>query len=319
MDVVRVNLLLALAGLTAGCATVPDRPAAVKPLTRFADCQGCPEMIALPGGSFLMGSPQDEPGRAVDERNTDEDDRPGPGGRQVRVTLPAFAMGAYEVTYGQFRAFVAATGYDGGGGCIADLARNGTYRAEPAAKWNNTGRPANDADPVSCVNWDDATAYVRWLSRATGKSYFLPSEAQFEYARRGGTTTPYFWGDRVEDACLHANVPDATTKRRAPTLRTIDCDDGVLHVAPVGRYRPNPFGLYDITGNQWEWLADCYRPSYADTPRDGRPFDARGCKVRSIRGSAWGYWLPDLRSADRSDDPHDLRGDALGFRVARAL
>jgi formylglycine-generating enzyme required for sulfatase activity len=178
-----------------------------------------------------------------------------------------------------------------------------------------------DAQPVTCVDWNDAAAYAKWLSARTGHRYRLPSEAEFEYALRAGTTTLFFWGDDPEQVCRYGNGPDAALRAAYPSAQaTFKCSDGQYYDAVVGSFEPNPFGLYDMTGNMFEWLADCYQPSYADLPRDGSPLERADCKARSVRGGSFGYrYLSAFRSADRSDDPPDLAILGVGFRVARDM
>ena len=285
----------------------------------FRDCRNCPDMVWLSGGTFIKGSPQDEEGRSEDSRNHDEDDMVGPGGSQVSVTVPPFALGAYEVTNKQFSAFVADSGYEMPGGCIADLLGDGSWGSHPEAAWNNTGQLFEDDFPASCIDWNAATAYTRWLSLKTGANYRLATESEFEYALRAGSTTRYHFGDDIEDWCQYGNVPDASFNTLYPEKFTTQCDDGYVSLAPVGQFEPNGFGLYDMTGNVWEWLQDCYEYSYANVPTDGSALVKEDCIARSLRGGSWGYDLPSLRSADRSDDPPAALYDGLGFRVARDL
>jgi formylglycine-generating enzyme required for sulfatase activity len=164
-----------------------------------------------------------------------------------------------------------------------------------------------------------ATAYADWLSTKTGKLYRLPTESEFEYARRAGSATAYHFGTDPEQLCRYGNVPDATLEALAPMLTTLAYSDGHWDMAPVGQFEPNAFGIYDITGNVWEWLADCYEDSYANAPTDGSALIVEGREMRSIRGGSWGYDLSSLRAADRSDDPPDALFDGIGFRVARDL
>ncbi len=276
-------------------------------------------MVVIPAGQFLMGSPQDEQGRDADPRNGDEDDTPGPGGNQVKVTVLRFALGAYEITHGQFRTFIESSGYKAPGGCIVVLAPGRPLQAEPEGRWDNKGRPNLDEEPAVCIDWNMAVAYTRWLSERTGKRYRLPSEAEFEYALRAGSTTRYHFGDDQEDLCKYGNVPDVSLRPYAPGRQTTECNDGVPLWTTVGHFLPNAFGIYDMTGNAWEWLQDCYRDSYRENPRDGSAFEATWCPARSIRGGSMFYDLPSLRSADRSDDPPETLWDGIGFRVARDL
>lgn len=287
--------------------------------TSFRDCDDCPAMVIVPGGSYLKGSPQDEPGRSDDERNHDEDDQVGPGGAQVKVTVPAFALGTHEISNKEFSLFVTDTTYEMRGGCRADLHRDGRYQPYPEATWDNTGREHKNDFPASCIDWFTANKYTEWLSRRTGKRYRLPTESEFEYARRAGSVTAFHFGTDREQLCRYANVPDASLKAVAPMYTTLDCNDGYWDLAPVGQFEPNAFGVYDITGNVWEWLADCYEPSYANAPTDGSALIVEGCEVRSIRGGSAAYDLSSLRAADRSDDPPDALYDGIGFRVARDL
>ena len=285
----------------------------------FRDCRTCPEMVVIPAGTFMKGSPQDEPGRSDDRRNHDEDDLAGPGGSQVEVSVPRFALGVYEITNGEFRAFVEDSGYEMPGGCWALLHGDGTWNRYPEAMWNNLGRPFEEGEPASCIDWHAASAYTRWLSLRTGAPYRLPTESEFEYALRAGSSTRYHFGDDQEALCRYGNVRDAAFNAIYPAVPTLQCDDGYATLAPVGQFQPNAFGVYDMTGNAWEWLADCYEPSYANAPTDGSAPTTDPCEARSLRGGSWSYDLSSLRSADRSDDPTAALFDTIGFRVARGL
>lgn len=288
------------------------------PGSTFRDCRTCPEMVVIPAGTFMKGSPQDEPGRSDDQRNHDEDDLEGPGGSQVEVSVPRFALGVFEITNREFRAFVEDSGYEMPGGCWAHLHGDGTWNRYAEATWNNLGRPFDETQPASCIDWFAASAYVRWLSLRTGASYRLPTESEFEYALRAGSSTPYHFGNDPEALCRYGNVPDAALNAMYPAARTLQCDDGYGMIAPVGQFEPNAFGVYDMGGNVWEWLADCYAPSYANAPTDGSAVVADPCEARSLRGGSWSY-QSSLRSADRSDDPPEWLVDSIGFRVARDL
>ena len=285
----------------------------------FRDCEICPEMTVIPAGSYLKGSPQDEPGRFTDERNHDEDDQVGPGGAQVNVSVPSFALGIYEVTNRQFGEFIRQTGHEMRTGCVAFARREGRWERYPDASWNNTGRPFDNDLPVTCIDWDAANAYMEWLSNIAGLTYRLPTESEFEYARRAGSADTYHFGSDPELLCRYGNVPDAEYGSAAPGRAALKCSDGYWDLAPVGQFEPNSFGLYDMTGNVWEWLADCYEKSYANAPTDGSALITEKCEARSIRGGSRGYDLSSLRSADRSDDPPDALYDGIGFRVARDL
>lgn len=285
----------------------------------FRDCSTCPEMVVVPAGHFMRGSPQDEPGRSLDSRNHDEDDLEGPGGKRVRVSVPAFALGVFEVTNEQFASFLDDTGYEMPSGCFSDANRDGVWAWDETGRWDNLGRQHQPDFPASCIDRNAADAYVHWLRLRTAGRYRLPTEAEFEYALRAGSDTAYHFGDDPELLCEYGNVPDQSLNAVSPETITTACRDGFADLAPVGQFRPNAFGLRDMTGNVWEWLADCYERSYANVPTDGSALVKDGCSAYSIRGGSWGYDLPSLRSADRSDDPPDARFDGIGLRVARDL
>jgi len=236
------------------------------------------------------------------------------------VTLHAFAAGKYEVTRGEFAAFVAATGQEPVKGCVNDRDQDGRWEYDPNATWRDTGFPQTDRHPVVCVSWADATAYALWLTQRTGKPYRLLSESEWEYAARAGTSTQFWWGDDANDLCAFANGPDQAAKAKFPHWTTATCDDGQAMDAPVGSYKANAFGLSDMAGNVWEWTQDCYEPSYDKQPRDGTAYTGGTCQRRSLRGGSWVFGLSDLRSAQRNGlPPPQIRGGDIGFRVARAL
>ena len=309
------RLVVALTVLGAASVHAQSEPAPAG----FRDCPACPEMVVIPAGDFMRGSPQDEPGRSLDSRNHDEDDLEGPGGKRVRVSVPSFALGVYEVTNGQFARFIEDTGYEVPTGCISDPDWDGLWGWDDSGAWNNLGRDHRNDHPASCIDWNVANAYLHWLSLRTGGRYRLPTEAEFEYALRAGSDTVYHFGNDPEQLCEYGNVPDQASNAVSPESLTASCNDGHADMAPVGQFKPNAFGLHDMTGNVWEWLQDCYEPSYANVPTDGSALHRDDCSAYSIRGGSWGYDLPSLRSADRSDDPPDARFDGIGFRVARDL
>jgi formylglycine-generating enzyme required for sulfatase activity len=237
------------------------------------------------------------------------------------VLATPVAVGRFEVTVGEFRRFLAAAGHAAGGNCFADSDGDGRFEPTPDASWANPGFEPGDQSPVACVTWDDAQAYVTWLSRSTGETYRLLSESEWEYAARAGTTTAYSWGAEPNSGCAYSNGGDASAKRQQANWTTSTCDDGVgKRTAEAGRYGANDFGLFDMHGNVGEWVEDCYTDSYAaGQPSDGSAFRSDPCSGRVSRGGSW-YSSPRiLRSASRSGhDPADRYND-LGFRVARTL
>lgn len=276
------------------------------------DCPACPELVRIPAGSFAMGAATDE-----EDREHLTDDFRGRSGPVRRVMIDAFALGRFEVTRGEFRRFVVATGHVSLG-CFHW--RDGEYRYDRALGWDNPGFPQNDAHPAVCVSWEDATAYVAWLATMTGRRYRLPSEAEWEYGARAGSATARPWGDDAATSCAHANGADRATAAAVPeasSWATAPCHDGASHTAPVGRYAANAFGLHDMLGNAAEWTADCATPDHRGAPADGRPRSDGDCALRMVRGGAWDGGPAELRSAYRVGSPVVVRVYARGLRVAR--
>ncbi|MEQ8510273.1 MAG: formylglycine-generating enzyme family protein [Rhodospirillaceae bacterium] len=294
-------LLLTLAGCASGPPQIGDS---------FKDCKDCPEMVVIPAGQFEMGSP-------TDEQNRDSDEGPV---RTVTHTKP-FAIGKYEITRKQFAAFVNDTGHWGNARC---LIWNGTQLAfHDANSWLDPDYTVSDDHPMVCVSWWDAVAYADWLTETTGYIYRLPSEAEWEYAVRGGTQTAYSFPGGPDDACAYANVSDLSAKADVPTWNAVNCEDGVgFGTAPVGSYLPNGFGLHDTIGNVWEWQADCYRDSFEGAPTDGSAWGNGGlCNAVLDRGGGFSNIFPGhLRAANRSKAPSPhIAVYSLGFRLVREL
>jgi formylglycine-generating enzyme required for sulfatase activity len=284
---------------------------------RFVDMPGqTPAMVVVPTGTFQMGAPDGEAGRQDAETP------------QHEVTISkGFALSRTAVTVGQFREFVRATGYQPdsvklGGASVYDEG-TGAMRDDPNASWETdyVGRPADARLPVVNVSWNDAKAYVEWLSQRTGKTFRLPSEAEFEYALRGGTTTRYWWGDapptsKVENL-TGGNDRSPSGRRWSNAFRGYS--DGYWGPAPVMSFAANPFGLYDINGNVSEWMQDCWHDSYLRAPRDGSAWVNPGCSVRVVRGGSWGSSPEQVRSAYRQGAEASVRSGRVGFRVLREL
>jgi len=249
----------------------------------FRDCAACPEMVAVPAGAFMMGSPESETGRGSNE------------GPQREVTMRSFAIGKHEVTFAQWDACAAE------GGCAH----------KPGDEtWGRGKRP------VINVSWHDARELVAWLARKTGKPYRLPTEAEWEYAARGITDAsaphpPFATGSTINyrQANYDANFVYADGKMGVFRQKTVD----------VGTFKGNTFGLHDMHGNVWEWVEDCYRDSYRGAPTDGSAVAARDCSLRILRGGSWSYYPQLLRSAYRYATAPEVRLDMVGLRVARSL
>lgn len=274
--------------------------------TSFRDCATCPEMVVVPTGTFTMGSPASEADRDPDESPQ----------HFVRIAKP-LAVSKFAITVGEYAAFVEDTGYDPSGGCSFWL--EGKWMPSPERSWRNPGFSQSPSHPVVCLNWRDAKAYAAWLANRTGKPYRLLTEAEWEYAARAGTTTRYYFGDRDSDFCRYGNGADQTAKRFEPDWSVLPCNDLHLTTAPVGSFLPNGFGLYDMSGNAWQWVEDCYLKGYRDAPVDGSARAAADCPGHSLRGGAWNDDQRSLRSASRNGVATDERNNTDGLRVARGL
>lgn len=275
-----------------------------------------PNSVVILAGSFMMGSPATEKGRKDNE------------GPQHRVTFSrGFAMGQQEVTVSEFRDFVNQTRYKtdaerNGYSMIYDQ-HSGRLPRREGVNWkmNYEGRTAEDDDPVLHVSWRDAQAYVNWLAQVTGKPYRLPSEAEFEYALRGGKSTRYWWGSGAPRRVVENITGEGDTSRNQRNWSTSfkGYTDQFWGPAPVGSFLPSPYGLFDIGGNVGEWVMDCWHDTYMRAPVDGSGWVNPGCKLRVVRGGYWASSPEQARSAFRLSarpDSHDAR---IGFRIARDL
>lgn len=244
----------------------------------FTDCADCPTMVAIAAGEFTMGSPPDELYRGPE--------------RQHRVTIAPFALSRTEITFAQWDV------------CVADGGCGGVKPDDQG--WGRGNRP------VIGVNWNDAMSYAEWLSRKTGKRYRLPSESEWEYAARAGSTAPFYFGQSITTA--QANYDGSTGYGSGPA--------GVNRkkTMPVASFAPNAFGLHDMHGNVWEWTADCWSDEYAaDAPANGDPYLRPDCKGRVLRGGSWEDYPGDVRSAARVGSGPDEQSWSDGFRVARSV
>jgi formylglycine-generating enzyme required for sulfatase activity len=281
-----IGLLLVLTLLLLpALAEERKRSALLQPGKTFRDCPTCPEMIVIPAGSFMMGSPANE----IDQWTEKE-------GPQHRVTIDrSFAVGKFEVTFGEWDACVAADG----------------CKHEPDDQgWGRGKRP------VINVSWDDVTKeYLPWLTKKTGKAYRLLTEAEWECAARAGTTSLFSTGNTIttNQANFDGDSPEYSTyggsekgERRRRTVK-------------VGSFAANAFGLHDMHGNVWEWVQDCYVRGYDGAPTDGSARMSADCIGRVVRDGSWFHDPWRLRSAMRDGNSADRRFDVLGFRLARTL
>lgn len=316
-----------------GCAVNSDRQdapaqgtvAGVRPGAALRDCAECPEMVVVPAGAFIMGSPASEPGRYDEE------------GPQRRVHIGQLAVGKFHVTRGQWASFVSAMNRGTSGGCTwSDLPGGNAMEPNPSATWRNLGFAQDDAHPVVCVTWNDAQDYVRWLSKRTGHHYRLLTEAEWEYAARAGTSTAYPWGSSASHE--NANYGADMCCSGLASGR-----DQWTHTSPVGSFPPNAFGLHDMHGNVMQWVQDCFANSfsYAGLSTDGSAHEVAvtlrlsgdlssmsgtpSCSYHMLRGGDYNNPPAMIRSAARSFAPPpgaplpDFRSAGVGFRVARAL
>jgi formylglycine-generating enzyme required for sulfatase activity len=284
------------------------------------------KLALIPAGEFLMGSPDADKDAFADEKPQ----------HRVRITRP-FYLGTTEVTVGQFRRVVESAGYrteaerDGKGGFGWNEAK-GTFEQDPKYTWRNPGFAQTDEHPVTNVSWNDAIAFCNRLSeheglrpyyqfgagaQSGGDGYRLPTEAEWEYACRAGTTTRYWSGDDPETLATVGNVADATAKAKYSGWTTISGRDGFIYTAPVGQFRPNAFGLFDMHGNVWEWCGDVYAADYYKQAPPADPAGPSQAADRVFRGGGWYDGPRDSRSASRFWDSPDYRVSYLGFRVAR--
>jgi formylglycine-generating enzyme required for sulfatase activity/class 3 adenylate cyclase len=278
-------------------------------ITKFRDCPQCPEMVVIPSGSFTMGASQGEVDRYA-----------FPSGMRLQLhpvrIARQFALGEYLLTRKQYATFVEETGH-GGSGCFAVPPDSPSLKFDVARSWRDPGFAQADDHPVVCVSWYDAIAYVSWLSEKTGQNYRLPTEAEWEYAGRAGSVTGRYFGDAP--ICEFANVRDRSKRLIYSAGQFFnECDGGFSNTSPVASFPPNGFGLYDMIGNVWEWVEDCWKFSYTDAPSDGTAREEQPCKARVRRGASWNSTERYLYSVvTRSTNDPESRWETNGFRIAR--
>ena len=260
------------------------RPLVPGPDTIERDCPTCPEMVLVPAGQFTMGVSEEESRRVANDKDFDKDARPQ---TEMKIGSP-FWIGRYPVTVGQWKAFAEDPKYTGGD------------------EWKKPGFQQNDNHPVVKVSAKDAEAYAAWLSVKTGKTgpdaYRLPSEAEWEYAARAGTTTACYWGDGFADAAEYAWSGQRT---------------GTAPVIPSRK--PNAFGLYDMLGNVWQWTADNYHPDYTKRPQDASVWPGGDSGRCVLRGGSWNDYPRNVRAGVRDGNGRGVRGNGAGFRLSRTL
>jgi formylglycine-generating enzyme required for sulfatase activity len=268
----------------------------------FKECPDCPDMVGIPAGSFVMGSPARETGRFQNE------------GPQHAITVKAFALGKYPVTNEEFLKFLQATGYSP---MPCNTLLNQTWHSMGQGRAYSPFVVEPRRWPAACLDWKDAQAYIAWLNGEVrkarpglaGNPYRLPSEAEWEYAARAGTAAARWWGDAVGNNNANCNGCGSRWDN--------------MELADVGSFPPNPFGLYDMLGNVWQWTEDCWHGSYAGAPKDGGPWREKNCAKHVLRGGSWNNLPVFVRSAARSGGTADGGeydySSLAGFRLARTL
>ena len=314
------GLFAALANVRVRALEQAGAPAAalpVQPAPRagqiIKDCADCPEMVVIPAGSFTIGSNAAEQALAVAAGLKTE--LVSPESPQQRVKIRSFAAGRYAISKGEFAAFVRAKGYqteaERGDGCFVWNRKE--WKKDADYNWRNVGFAQPDNHPVVCVSWNDAQAYIAWLNQISGQTYRLLSEAEREYAARGGSQSAFWWGDSI-------NTAQANYFGTGPSYSGSPKGEARAATVPVNSFSPNPFGLYNVHGNVWEWVEDCWHNNYSGAPTDGSAWTtACNSNGRVLRGGSWSSNPANLRSAYRIRYTPDIRFDVYGLRLAKSL
>ncbi|MBO8208706.1 formylglycine-generating enzyme family protein [Acinetobacter nosocomialis] len=295
--------------------------------SKFKDCSDsfCPEMTVIPAGSFLMGGNINE----QEQQNVPAQSRPYELPQHLVQVEKPFAMSTYETTIAEFQAFQKETGWEVEG-CRNWETRNGVFNMwyRDDLNPNNSGMNQTPQDPVVCVRREDGREFAKWLSKKTGQTYRLPTEVEWEYAARAGTTTAYYWGDdlNLDQACKYANVLDPATVVALPQTSgwsLFNCTDGYPFTSPVGKFLPNNFGLYDMSANAREWVDDCWHANYENAPSVNRRWGEENngqCNFPVLRGGAWIYNTYNVRTAYRNAYvTSQARSIMWGFRLVREI
>jgi len=295
--------------LLGGTSLTGSRLGLGEPLSVFQDCETCPEMVVLPAGDFMMGSPASELGRVDVE------------GLPRRVVIPKrIAIGKFEVTVEQMSIFMTETGMSIGGSCrrLVNPERSPPTWSAPEVSLEHPGYETTGSHPAVCISWHEAQSYVAWLQRRTGKAYRLPTEAEWEYAARAGTTTRYSSGNDESAICAYARFADLSSQFGWHDA----CHSELVAygAAPVGSLKPNPWGVFDMHGNVWEWVEDCWTPNPLEIPVDGSAFTRPGnCEIAVMRGGSFSSSSLMVRSAIRSPMRTAQHYFNTGLRVALTL
>ena len=259
-----------------------------KNLGTFKDCPVCPEMLIIPSNEMMVKKDND-----VSELKTN--------------VIKRFAIGKYEVTKEQYSAFIKESGYKSEKIC------NGKE-----FNWENPGFKQEATHPVVCINWNDAKSYVQWLSQKNNQIYRLPKESEWDYAAKAGAKYSRYWGESSDLACTYANVMDKSGKSAGSIRVPHNCDDHYVYTSPVGDFKPNSFGLYDIVGNAWEWVENCWDDNYQRAIN--KPLSNKEtCIKRTLRGGCWNGSPDNALLTSRGGVDSVSRTSKWGLRVVREL
>jgi formylglycine-generating enzyme len=265
------------------------------------------KFVRLGPGRFSMGTPEQESNHLPNEKR-----------HEVRITR-AYSLGVYEVTRGQFRAFVNDSGYktDAEKVGFALIWTGNEWQRRAGGSWRDVGFEQNDDHPVVNTSWNDAVAFAQWISRKERRHYRMPTEAEWEFACRAGTQTAYPWGNNPDDGGGFANAADQTAKRQFAHLTAFNWDDGFVYTAPVGKFKPNAWGLYDMIGNALEWCWDYYG-EYPNGVTVDPKGPSKGDKIgaRVLRGGSWYNRPQDIRLGFRHSHAASYQLNVIGFRLA---
>ena len=283
----------------------PTAPSSLAAGDVFRDCSACPLMKVVPPGHFEQGSTAD-----------DHDAQPFEMPRHAVTIAQPLAFGEYEVTRAQYGTFVEETQRQPSGECST---YDGEWAQHADRDWSRVGFPQTASHPVACVSWEDAKAYVAWLSKKAGHPYRLPSASEWEYAARGGSDASRPWRAETKEACAAANVADESASERFPGWSVHPCNDGYVFTAPVGAFAANGFGLNDMLGNVFEWVEDCWHDRYDGAPTNGSAWVGPGCSEREMRGGSWFTTPAFVRAAYRNRFEPGYRSSSVGFRVVRDM
>jgi sulfatase modifying factor 1 len=311
MGLIAAALVLAVVGWflvhrAPGPARVLAASSPLVPITGTVsrDCQTCPDMTILPPGRFEQGSARVEGGPVAVDKPL-----------HWVIIGRSLAMSTNVVTVDEFDEFVEATGRDMQGCDTYD----GEWKHSPEKSWKDPGFPQTGTHPVTCVSWNDAKAYVQWLSTKTGHRYRLPSASEWEFAARAGSEAVQPWNPDGSGACASANVADQSAARHYPGWAVFACDDGYVYTAPVGSFKTSVFGLNDMLGNVFQWTEDCWNANYTGAPIDGSARTDGDCSEHELRGGSWFSTPVYVRVNYRNHFAAGYRTSSVGIRLVREI